>query len=256
MPPPAPNTVARPTTLGACQVRLQLSMLLLPMTDAGELLREEVHLVGRLRAAEDPERVRSPCRSTASRNPAAARSSASSQVAGRSTPSSRTSGSVSRVNRFLLAIACITSLPSGVGKFSRSRRVDGPETRHQVGDLLLGVAQRPATGARRVVDQAGALAVTRRPAGSGAGRSRRRSSGRRSSGRARRSPSQNVHSYVQIRASARRRQVARRNSSQLGRSSSTPQSYPGPPAFTARCCGSGGTRCPGRSCRLTASSRS
>jgi hypothetical protein len=32
VPPPAPKTVARPTTLGACQVRLQLSMLLLPMT--------------------------------------------------------------------------------------------------------------------------------------------------------------------------------------------------------------------------------
>jgi hypothetical protein len=26
VPPPAPNTVARPTTLGACQVRLQESM--------------------------------------------------------------------------------------------------------------------------------------------------------------------------------------------------------------------------------------
>jgi hypothetical protein len=33
VPPPAPKTVARPTTLGACQVRLQLSMLLLPMTE-------------------------------------------------------------------------------------------------------------------------------------------------------------------------------------------------------------------------------
>ena len=32
VPPPAPNTVARPATLGACQVRLQLSMLLVPMT--------------------------------------------------------------------------------------------------------------------------------------------------------------------------------------------------------------------------------
>ena len=32
VPPPAPNTVARPATLGACQVRLQLSMLLLPRT--------------------------------------------------------------------------------------------------------------------------------------------------------------------------------------------------------------------------------
>jgi len=30
---PPPKTVARPTTLGACQVRLQLSMLLLPMTE-------------------------------------------------------------------------------------------------------------------------------------------------------------------------------------------------------------------------------
>ena len=30
--PPAPNTVARPATEGACQVRLQLSMLLLPST--------------------------------------------------------------------------------------------------------------------------------------------------------------------------------------------------------------------------------
>ncbi len=32
VPPPAPNTVARPTTEGACQVRLQLSMLLLRRT--------------------------------------------------------------------------------------------------------------------------------------------------------------------------------------------------------------------------------
>ena len=32
VPPPAPKTVARPATLGACQVRLQLSMLLLPST--------------------------------------------------------------------------------------------------------------------------------------------------------------------------------------------------------------------------------
>jgi hypothetical protein len=32
VPPPAPKTAARPATLGACHVRLQLSMLLLPMT--------------------------------------------------------------------------------------------------------------------------------------------------------------------------------------------------------------------------------
>jgi hypothetical protein len=30
VPPPAPKTVARPTTLGACQVRLQESMLFDP----------------------------------------------------------------------------------------------------------------------------------------------------------------------------------------------------------------------------------
>ena len=33
VPPPAPKTAARPATLGACQVRLQLSMLLVPMTE-------------------------------------------------------------------------------------------------------------------------------------------------------------------------------------------------------------------------------
>ena len=32
VPPPAPNTVARPTTEGACQVRLHESMLLVPIT--------------------------------------------------------------------------------------------------------------------------------------------------------------------------------------------------------------------------------
>jgi hypothetical protein len=33
VPPPAPKTVARPTTLGACQVRLQLSMLFVPIAE-------------------------------------------------------------------------------------------------------------------------------------------------------------------------------------------------------------------------------
>src|SRR6478735_10897266 len=32
VPPPAPNTVARPTTLGACQVRLHESTLFVPIT--------------------------------------------------------------------------------------------------------------------------------------------------------------------------------------------------------------------------------
>ena len=37
VPPPAPNTVARPATLGACQVRLQLSMLFVPITERTNL---------------------------------------------------------------------------------------------------------------------------------------------------------------------------------------------------------------------------
>ena len=33
VPPPAPNTAARPATLGACHVRLQLSILFVPMME-------------------------------------------------------------------------------------------------------------------------------------------------------------------------------------------------------------------------------
>ena len=58
VPPPAPNTVARPTTLGACQVRLQRVDVVRAHHLARELLRQEVHLVRRLRAREDPERRR------------------------------------------------------------------------------------------------------------------------------------------------------------------------------------------------------
>ena len=35
--PPSPNTVARPATLGACHVRLQLSMLFEPITTRANL---------------------------------------------------------------------------------------------------------------------------------------------------------------------------------------------------------------------------
>ena len=52
---------------------------------ASELLRDVVHLVGRLRAAEHAERAGRAARPT-SRKPRAARSSASSQDAGRSAP--------------------------------------------------------------------------------------------------------------------------------------------------------------------------
>ena len=58
VPPPAPNTVARPTTLGACHVRLQLSMLLLPMTLRANFCATKLTSFVALRAAEQPERLR------------------------------------------------------------------------------------------------------------------------------------------------------------------------------------------------------
>ena len=74
----------------------------------GELLGQEVHLVRGLGAREDPERRRR-VGARARAKPAAARSSASSHVAARSTPSSRTSG--------------VVNLPLGLrtaGSFTRS----------------------------------------------------------------------------------------------------------------------------------------
>src|SRR5262249_30762910 len=88
--PPAPNTVARPTTLGACQVRLQLSMLLVPKaTRASFCARKFTSLV-------DFEQLKTPSAfgpraSRLRRKPSAARSSASCHEAGRSTPSTRPS---------------------------------------------------------------------------------------------------------------------------------------------------------------------
>ena len=54
VPPPAPNTVARPTTDGACQVRLQLVDVVAAEDLTAELPSDEVHLVRGLRAAEHP----------------------------------------------------------------------------------------------------------------------------------------------------------------------------------------------------------
>src|SRR5207244_1145958 len=96
VPPPAPNTVARPTTLGACQVRLQLSMLLVPRA------RRANFCAAKLSSFVAFEQLKSPVIAplpSARRKPAAARSSASSQLASRSAPSSRTSGRVSRLYR-------------------------------------------------------------------------------------------------------------------------------------------------------------
>src|SRR3954469_16142396 len=88
--PPAPNTVARPTTLGACHVRLQLSMLLFPnATRASFEARKFTSLL-------DFEHENTPIAfwPLAARfrlNPSVARSSASSHVARLSSPLSRTS---------------------------------------------------------------------------------------------------------------------------------------------------------------------
>src|SRR5437764_9507631 len=93
VPPPAPNTVARPTTLGACQVLLQLSTLFDPSTTRENFCVAKFSSLVALEQLKTP--VSAPS-SSAVRKPAAARSSASSQLAGRSSPPSRTSGVVSR----------------------------------------------------------------------------------------------------------------------------------------------------------------
>src|SRR6476619_1043229 len=99
VPPPAPNTVARPTTLGACQVRLQESMLFDPITERTNFWARKFTSFDAFEQLNIPkERVVSVARARAS--PAAATSSASSQLAGRSAPFSRTSGSVSRPRFF------------------------------------------------------------------------------------------------------------------------------------------------------------
>src|SRR6267143_4523357 len=94
VPPPAPNAVARPTTLGACQVRLQLSMLLLPMATrvnfwAMKFISFVVFEQLNMPNAFGPAAL-------ALANPSAARATASSHDAGRRRPPSRTRGWVKR----------------------------------------------------------------------------------------------------------------------------------------------------------------
>src|SRR3954469_3994943 len=95
--PPAPNTVARPTTLGACHVRLQLSMLLLPNAARASFEARKFTSLLDLEHENVPIEF-GPCSLMLRRNPSAARSSASSQLASRSTPLSRTSGLVRRAS--------------------------------------------------------------------------------------------------------------------------------------------------------------
>ena len=91
VPPPAPNTVASPATLGACHVRLQLSMLLLPMTLRANFWAMKFVSLVLFEQLKRPN-ARGPSRSTTREKPVAARSSASSHVAGRRPPASRTNG--------------------------------------------------------------------------------------------------------------------------------------------------------------------
>src|SRR5688572_16868329 len=97
VPPPAPNTVARPATLGACQVRLQLSMLLLPSTARLNFWAAKLTSLVAFEHENTPKVV-GPLAAFAAWKPATTRSSASSQLAGRNWApfESRTSGWVSR----------------------------------------------------------------------------------------------------------------------------------------------------------------
>src|SRR5512141_494393 len=89
--PPAPKTVARPTTLGACHVRLQLSMLLLPNAARASFDARKFTSLLDLEHEKIPIAF-FPCAERFRLNPTAARSSASSQLARRNSPWSRTRG--------------------------------------------------------------------------------------------------------------------------------------------------------------------
>ncbi len=86
MPPPAPKTVARPTTEGACQVRLQESMLFVPMAVRMNFCAMKFISFVAFEHEKHAHRVGRRGRPRARRKPSAARSSASSHEAGRSRP--------------------------------------------------------------------------------------------------------------------------------------------------------------------------
>src|SRR4051794_23032130 len=156
VPPPAPNTVARPTTEGACQVRLQLSMLLLPRACRTNFCATKFISFEALEQLNVPT-PQPGLRSFAARSPAAARSSASSQVAARSSPCSRTRGVVSR----LFPLPTLRSPFGGsAGRFYRRGRAAG--TRGRANDGRRPVERRrPSPTAAR---SAGLLHAVRGPA--------------------------------------------------------------------------------------------
>src|SRR5258708_23289001 len=73
VPPPAPNTVARPATLGACHVRLQLSMLLLPSTVRLNFCAAKLTSLVAFEQLKVPNVVE-PCAALAAPNPSTVRS--------------------------------------------------------------------------------------------------------------------------------------------------------------------------------------
>src|SRR3954451_25371837 len=91
VPPPAPKTVARPTTDGACQVRLQESMLLVPITARANFWAMKFISLVDFEQEKKPTAV-GPASRFAVRSPSAARWIASGHDAGRNSPSSRTNG--------------------------------------------------------------------------------------------------------------------------------------------------------------------
>ena len=88
VPPPAPNTVARPTTLGACQVLLQESMWWLRKAMRASFCARKFTSFVDFEQLKMPK-VAGPWAATAFEMPSAARCRASSHEAGRRTPFSR-----------------------------------------------------------------------------------------------------------------------------------------------------------------------
>lgn len=95
VPPPAPKTVARPTTLGACHVRLQLSMLCVPKTTRASFCAAKFTSFVDFEQEKMPVEF-GPRAAMFRRNPSAAASRATSHDTGVRTPFSRTIGCVIR----------------------------------------------------------------------------------------------------------------------------------------------------------------
>src|SRR5262249_3129194 len=129
-------------------VRLQLSMLLLPITTRANFWATKFNSFVVLEQLNIPNAL-GPCRSTVARRPAAARSSASSHPAGRKAPPSRTSGSRSRaycpflvfdlilapiLRRNLIESSKVHCTPSAIGLKPAHHPQRGPHWDHLFSD--------------------------------------------------------------------------------------------------------------------------